>query len=140
MISPFILSNTNSNDAQNEFKRILTEEPVTVLLVLGNGEDATLAVTTASDKINSGSSNYASVRVVQCKTPAFILDQLKALKYNPDEVSLNWNQVSNYLLISISNVYNNIGMLTTKDEFGSGPEGYIDMSIIFAQAADVQLS
>lgn len=135
MINPIILSDIFPDEAQTVFNHWIQNEPVTLLVIIGNDELAIKALKTANTKINSGS-NFASVRAVHAKNPEYIKSILDQLHLKPGLNLINWNDMSNYILLSISNKYNIIGKVISRAEFPQGPEGYINLAILYAQAAD----
>jgi hypothetical protein len=140
MINPLILSDIDPHEAQINFNRWMQNEPVTLLVILGNDVLALLALETANKKINSVSKDFESVRAVLAKNPEYIKSILKLLNLKPDLDPIDWDHLSKYVLLSISNMYNNIGKVITREEFPEGPEGYINLAIIYAQAADENLN
>ena len=144
MIPPIILSSTNAAAALTAFNKSISTDnpetnPITVLLVLGTGSVADDAVAMADGLINSNDANYASSRVVHATNPSLILDALKALKVNPDMNAIEWDQFDQYVILSISNKFNNLAWIVLKSKFPNQPRGYINRIIRKAQAYDIQL-
>ncbi|MDH7445593.1 hypothetical protein [Aquimarina sp. 2201CG14-23] len=140
MIEPIILSKTDSTAANSTFKNAITNEPVTIILVIGDSTRSNGAVQKLSSLINSEDHFYNSVRVVQAPTISFILDTLEELKVSPRLDAINWSSVDSYVLLSISNVFNNIGNVVLASKYDNRSTYYIEKSIMLAMAYDQNLN
>lgn len=138
MITPLILSNTDAVQAKAALKNLFNE-PVTIILVIGNTANAQSALQKISSSINSGDHFYKGVRVVQAPSPNLIKDLLSSLKINPRLTSIQWNDMNSYLLFSISNVFHNIGEAVLVSKYGNRPKYYIEKLVLMALAFDKDL-
>jgi hypothetical protein len=139
MANPIILSETNIEEAQSTFNHWLNNEPVTLLIILGKHDVAIQALTKANEMINSGSVYYASVRAVHAPNAECIMPNLKQLKVNPDIKPIDWNNIGQYAILSISNKYNNIGEIISNIDFPIYPGGKINKLVRRAITFDKQL-
>lgn len=135
MIDPIILSEIDADDAKSTFKLWLNDK-YTLLVVLGTHDEARLALEAANKQINSGSVNYKSVRAIHATVPEFIVPELKQLKVNPALKPINWANIGLYAILSLSNKYNNIGMIYSNIDFPGTPGGKINNLVLQAQAFD----
>ena len=135
MITPILLSETNADDAQMAFTLCLNDI-YTLLVALGTHSEALKALSVSGELINSGSANYSSVRAIHAPKPEFILPLLLRLKTNPDMNKIDWDQVGQYAIISISNHQNYIGGNFTNSEFRGDEKGKISYIILQAQSVD----
>lgn len=139
MITPLILSNTDATEATTSLRNLFND-PVTVLLVIGNTATAQSALQKISSSINSGDHFYQGVRVVQAPNPDLIKDLLSSLKINPRLSAIKWNDLNSYLLFSISNVFHNIGEAVLVTKYGNRPKYYIEKLVMMALAFDKDLT
>lgn len=124
MIEPIILSATNADDAKSTFNHWLIKEPVTLLVALGTHQVALQALEKANEMINGPSVIYKSIRVIHAPIPEYIIQDLKQLKANPDMVhAIDWTHTNLYSMLSISDVYNNIGEILSNVDFQNNPDG-----------------
>jgi hypothetical protein len=136
MINPIILSDSNPDDAMMTFSLWLNDI-YTLLVVTGTQPEAIAALTAATEMVNSGSVNYASVRALHVPRPEFILALLKNLKSDPDMIKINWDQIDRYAILSISSKYNNIGDAFLNEDFRDESKGRINYLVLRAEAADI---
>jgi len=136
MAHPIILSDTDAVEAKHTFRYWLNKEQVTLLLVLGSDPISKMAFSKAEELINSKDVDYKSVKVVFVAQPCFILDELKKLPINPRLKKVSWNQLENYVMLSISNNYNNLAFIVSKAKFANQPRGYVNRAIRKAQTID----
>lgn len=140
MIEPINLSNLSSDKAKETFNHWLIDEPFTLVVILGDDQISNLALETANRMINSGTLEYKSVRAVYAPTPDHIVPTLKQLKVNPDINKINWDTINNYVILSISNKYNNIGEIVKRTDYSLYPGGYINRLVRWAEAFDKYLN
>jgi hypothetical protein len=137
MITPIILSESHEDDAQMTFTLALNDL-YTLLVALGTQKEAMQALSVSDHLINSGSANYASVRVIHAPRPEFILPILVRLKINPDIPRIDWSHIGQYAILSISNNRNYIGGGFKNIEFQDEEKGKISYIILQAQSIDDQ--
>jgi hypothetical protein len=135
MINPVVLSDIDVNLAQTEFKHWLDEEPVTLLVVPGMHAAAIKARDKADAMINSGSANYAGVRLIHAPEAAYIIPILKDLK-NASGMVIDWNNLGQYAILAITNKYNNIAAIVLNSEFTGPTGGIINQMVLDAFALD----
>ncbi|MBQ4819363.1 hypothetical protein [Aquimarina sp. MMG016] len=140
MRGPIILSDTDAIEANSVFDHWLTNEPVTLLVVLGSDPIAKMALSKSDELINSGDINYHSSRVILATNTSLIKNKLKKLLVNPKLNRINWSALDQYVILSISNKFNNIGSIVLKTKFPNQPRGYINRIIRKAQVNDIDLS
>jgi hypothetical protein len=140
MITPIVLSKTDSTLASNAFDDALKNEPATLLLVVGDSTQSNGAVEKISSLINSDDHFYNGVRVIQAPDVDFILDTLKGLKVSPRLDAIDWNAVNSYVILSITNVFNNIGNVVLASKYDNRSTYYIEKSIMLAMAYDQNLN
>lgn len=138
MINPTVLSGSNADDAQMAFT-LCINDITTLLVALGTQEEALKALSVSNELINSGFANYASVRAVHAPNPAYILPQLMKLKPNPDMKKIDWNNIANYAILSISNKSNYIGEAFSNKDFRDNEKGKISFLVLQAQSIDDQV-
>lgn len=138
MPDTIVLSATKPEEAQDKFNEML-KKPVTLVVILGNDELAKSYLAKAYDMINDGSPENASIRAVHAINPEYIKNILAQLKLKPGHDPVNWNKMQDYILISISKLYHNIGRVFKRTEFPGTPDANIDEAIIDAEAADKKL-
>lgn len=137
MINNFILSTTNAEEAMATLHSLIIE-PWTVLVVFGNSKESTKALKICHSKINSGHPYYAGVRCVHIAVPALVMPWLRSLHIKPD-TEIDLDNIQNYLIISISAVYNNVGYAYSTQKYFEYPEAKTDRLVLKAQAADLSL-
>lgn len=135
MINNFTLSATNKQDAMTVLQELI-REPWTILIVFGDSLEAQKALQICNAKINSGHPYYAGVRCVQIPAPILVLPWLSSLRVKP-EAQIDWSNIQNYLICSISAVYNNIGYVYVTEKYFEYPESKTDRLILKALAADL---
>ncbi|AXT49543.1 hypothetical protein D1818_01425 [Aquimarina sp. BL5] len=140
MIEPIILSKTDATSANNVFNNALTNEPATLMLVIGDNAQSNGAVQKLSSFINSDDHFYNGVIALQAPNISFILDTLKGLKVSPRLDDIDWDSIDSYLIISISNVFNNIGNVVLSSKYDNRSTYYIEKSIMLAMAYDQNLN
>ncbi|WP_298321319.1 hypothetical protein [uncultured Aquimarina sp.] len=140
MIEPIILSKTDATSANNVFNNALTNEPATLMLVIGDNAQSNGAVQKLSSFINSDDHFYNGVIALQAPNISFILDTLKGLKVSPRLDDIDWDSVDSYVIISISNVFNNIGNVVLSSKYDNRSTYYIEKSIMLAMAYDQNLN
>lgn len=142
MIEPIILSKTDSDLANSVFNDTLDSRnvPATLILVIGDTTQSNNAVKKLSSLINSGEHFYNGVRAVHVPNINFILNTLKGLKVSPRLNTINWSSTDSYVLMSITNVFNNIGNVVLASKYDNQPTNYIDKSIMLALAFDKNLN
>lgn len=139
MIPSIILSNTDKEKAISVFNHWLINEPVTLLVVIGEDAVAKMALDKANELINSSDPNYKSMRVIQPSNFSFISEIIKNLNVNPKLETIQWDHIEEYVILSISNKYNVIGATVLKSKFPNQPRGYINRALRKAQAYDKEL-
>ncbi|WP_299222013.1 hypothetical protein [uncultured Aquimarina sp.] len=140
MIEPIILSKTDAALANTLFNNALVNEPVTLILVIGDNAQSNGAVQKISSFINSDDHFYNGIKVVQAPNISFILNTLKGLKVSPRLDDIDWNSIDSYVLLSISNVFNNIGNVVLASKYDKRSTYYIEKSIMLAMAYDQNLN
>ncbi|WP_298539633.1 hypothetical protein [uncultured Aquimarina sp.] len=140
MIEPIILSKTDATVANTVFNNALANEPVTLILVIGDTTQSDGAVQKISSFINSDDHFYNGLKVIQAPDISFILNTLKGLKVSPRLDEINWNSMDSYVLLSISNVFNNIGNVVLASKYDNRSTYYIEKSIMLAMAYDQNLN
>lgn len=133
MIKNIILSETDGDSAQQKFSNALADI-YTLLVVLGKGNESKTALENAYDNINNSPFNQ-SVRCIHAPKPGFIMEQLHDLSTGPG-LAIDWDDMDQYLVLSVSNKYNKIAAILTPEEYLEFPETYIDDLIVSAEAAD----
>lgn len=136
MIDPIILSDTNEEEALAVYNLWLNDK-YTLLVVPGTHQEAVQALEAANDKVNSGHVHYASVRVVHAPKPEFIVPDLKFLKVNPKLKKIEWQNIGQYAILSISNKYNNLAYIFNNAEMQDNIRGKINYMVLQAQANDL---
>ena len=121
----------DANEALRQFTALL-EDKFTLLMVLGDDKDARDAFEIASRVLYTD----RTVLCILAKNPAFILEKLKRLQAS-EGLEINWN--NNYLMLSISNKYNNIGEILTAAEYKKHPNTYPQHLVVCAEATDLPL-
>ena len=139
MITPIILSATDANAALTTFKEWL-EEPVTLIVVIGNNEQADQVVSKISTLINSGDVFYNGTRVLQVPKVSFIKTSLQTLAINPRLEAITWDTTENQILLSITNVHHNIGDYLQLNKFPNRPVYYTERLIMKALGFDKPLT
>ncbi|MDY8135817.1 hypothetical protein [Aquimarina sp. 2201CG5-10] len=136
MIEPIILSDTDASEAKSVFEHWLTQ-PVVLWVVLGTDPIAKMAVAKAEELINSDQSVYHSSRVIHATNPSLLLDKLKSLTVNPKlRTSIKWNDLDDYVILSISVNTDMIAAIVLKSKFPNQPRGYINRILRKAVACD----
>lgn len=139
MIQPVILSATDAVQAKAALQNLFND-PVTVLLVIGNTNTSQSALQKIISFINSGDHFYKGVRVAQAVNPSIIINVLSGLKTSPRLDPIQWNAIDSYVLFSISNVFHNIGDLVLAEKYNNRPKYYIERLIMMALAFDKDLT
>lgn len=139
MINPIFLSETNKTDAEAKLNDLFND-PVVILLVIGNSNTAEAVLTKISSLINSGDHFFKGVRVVQAKNPVLLNDLLSSLHVNARLDAIKWDTIQEYIFFSITNVFNNIGDAVLTQKYANKPKYYIERSIFRAWAFDKDLS
>ncbi|SEE57714.1 hypothetical protein SAMN04487765_3208 [Tenacibaculum sp. MAR_2010_89] len=139
MINPIFLSETNKADAEATLNDLFND-PVVILLVIGNSNTAETVLTKISSLINSDDHFFKGVRVVQAKNPILLNDLLSSLHVNPRLDTIKWDAIQEYIFFSITNVFNNIGDAVLTQKYANKPMYYIERSIFRAWAFDKNLS
>lgn len=140
MIAPILLSQTEAAQANTDFDDALKNVPATLIVVIGDNALAKEAIQRISDAINSDDHFYKGVRVIHAPRIDFILDTLKGLQVSPRLEAIDWSSINYYVLLSITNVFNNIGNLVLASKYYNQPKSYIDRSIMLALAYDKNLN
>ncbi|WP_299253374.1 hypothetical protein [uncultured Aquimarina sp.] len=140
MIEPIILSKTDSTLANTIFNNLLANEPVTLILVIGDNTQSNGAVLKITSSINSDDHFYNGIRVVQAPNTSFIIDTLKRLHVSPRLDDIDWDSIDSYILLSISNDHNNIGNVVLASKYDNRSTYYIEKSIMLAMAYDQNLN
>ncbi|WP_435262923.1 hypothetical protein [Tenacibaculum sp. nBUS_03] len=139
MINPIFLSETSKADAETKLNDLFND-PVVVVLVIGNTTISETVLNKISSLINSEDHFFKGVRVVQAKNPMLIKDLLTSLHVNPRLKTIKWDAIEEYIFFSITNVFNNIGDAVLTEKYTNKPMYYIERSIFRAWAFDKNLS
>ena len=139
MIEAITLSANSKGEANNAFDQLLNE-PVTLILVLGDSPNAQAAIQKLNFHINSDDVFYKGVRAVHVPKVSFIIDKLKSFETNPRLEPIQWQAIDSYLLMSLSNVFHNIGETVFSSKYNNRPKYYIERLIMMALAYDKDLS
>ncbi|MFL1895366.1 hypothetical protein ACJRPK_06660 [Aquimarina sp. 2-A2] len=140
MILPLTLSENDPDEAQHVFIDFLKNEPVTVLLVLGSSDIAIRAVEKCTVLINSSDIFYKGVRVVHAPNISLIKDILFSLKINPRLKPLESEGLNALVMISITNVFDNVADYVAVSKLDNRSVYYIDRLIFRAMAYDKDLT
>lgn len=135
MIDPIILSETNADEAKITFANWVSDM-YTLIVVTGTHPEALQALSVSNELVNSGYQNYNSTRVIHALRPEFILPVLMQLKVNPEAGLINWSDIRQYAVLSISNKFNHIGFIFRNEDFRDEQKGKINYLILQAQAID----
>ena len=139
MIEAVVLSADHKDQANNAFQQLLNE-PVTLILVIGKTPIAEAAKQKLNFHINSEDLFYKGVRAVQVPNIEFLVDKLKSLNVNPRLEPIQWQVIDSYLVLSISNVFHNIGDVVFASKYNNRPKYYIERLIMMALAYDKDLT
>ncbi len=137
---PILLSAENPKEALKTLTYWMNNEPVTILLIIGENEVAQKVMDKMTNLLNSNDPFYKGVVVIQVPEIKYILEKLKTLKVNPRINLIPWNTIDEYVMISISNVYHNIGDFVLASKYTNRPIYYIERLIFKALAFDKELS
>lgn len=140
MITPILLSKTDAVQASTDFDNALKNEPATLILVIGENALATEALQRLSDSINSDDHFYKGVRVIHATNITFILNILKGLHVSPRLNPIDWSSIDSYLLLSITNVFNNISNVVLASKYDAQPIYNTEQSIMLSLAFDKNLN
>ncbi|GGG05667.1 hypothetical protein GCM10011344_02680 [Dokdonia pacifica] len=139
MIPPIVLPKTNVSEATSILETWMNK-PVVLWVVLGEGSVADTAVAKSEELINSTDPDdnpYHLARVVHAPDPSLILEKLKSLRVNPRlREPIEWNNLTKYIILSISVNTDTIGAIVLKSKFPNQPRGYINRILRKALAVD----